>query len=255
MKLLHLLLFLYATLCSPQANSINESALIAAGRHILQSGGSADAWVHSGNYRIGGCGEGLDSTAGHLTGTIIPNFWKYLQELLSDVRTPSASSGFHAFFKSPANRDKVKAVLGDISAGTNPVFPEGNHLEFRNPALVCITQDNGLVGIFESCQNDPHQWGFKMQNLVLLCPNFFRLPRVWVVNTCPHVVNGVYKPNSNMGLANQYAMFVQIMASMYLDLVVQYLNIQDAVNLNEEDSVMSTSNYGYYASSKPPNLT
>ena len=249
MRVLLLLLCFYVHLCCSQI--VNQTALSAATRQLLSSAeGKEDNVIFSGNYLVINCGVNSGTNGEQLAHNRMPQFFDYLQDLVPDISLGDSSNGYKAFFKSAENQAQVQRTILDIFLGTNPPITEGGQYPIRQPVLACVTEVNNYERLFEWCQANPTRWVFISYNVVFLCPAFFHLPPVWIVNACPQIIEHSYWPSDQNGLRNQYAIFVQAMASQYLRVPMSSINIQAAVDLDEGRSALSVSNYAYYAASK-----
>ena len=249
MNISALFLCFYVYLCYSQF--FNETSISATTRQLLSSvEGKDDNAIFSGNYLIINCGVEVGTNGQLLAHKLLPQFYNYLQDLLHDVSLGVASDGYKAFFKSSRNQEQVQRTILDISLGTNPPIAEGGQYPIRQPVLACVTPINHYENMLAWCQAAPERLNFLSYNVIFLCPAFFKLPPIWIVSTCPRIAENSYSPSDQTGLRNQYASFVQAMASRYLQLSTLSVDIQSAVDLDEEESARSASNYGYYAASK-----
>ena len=196
----------------------------------------------------------------------LPAFQSTVQNLLQDLAQGTASQhGYSAFFKSNAALNTTTQIYQDMANGKEVLggpwdsqsqsFTEPP--EWSPPLIVCANPgEDATEDGQEMCDAPGSTTNVavvpKNQGTVYLCPNFFRLPRVARRAACP-----VVDPVSNQFVGDgfnlafsQYGVLVHEMYHLYNTentLTSEIYDIQGAVDLTEEASVMNAQNYALYA--------
>ncbi len=229
---------------------------VARDTHISASA-SRDT-VSSGNYLIHLCDSGKpNSNAIHLQ-ELLPQINANLQAVIADAHLGTASKrGYGAFFKTNDSIHEVIRVYEQMAAGTDVIIRSipGRQLPgplAARPTFVCINDIPGTGAIHQQCVNEHSTTRLVVwedSELIALCPLFWDQKKVPLRNDCPRLKGNTLTPNNMQLSSNQEAMIVYGLTHLYVNVTKwpnMALNIQDAVDLNETDSLANPTNYALY---------
>ncbi|KAL8902411.1 MAG: hypothetical protein Q9207_004746 [Kuettlingeria erythrocarpa] len=229
----------------------------------------ADTVSYNG-WMISGCGGGAQGMTPELSDILLflfdmkPN----LEAVIADARLGTRSPhGFTAFFKTSTNiRTVVNRYRQVLEVG--PVIVSAERAKVigtrtPQPTFQCIKEnDPETADMTEGCNRIPFHYPvifIPRTERLWLCPRFFTTvnypsPKQY----CPAVgADGKFKPGDGRLMGSNFAYLVQSLVFMYgRDLYTPHINfnrradMQYAVELNARQSVLSVSNYGFYAGGK-----
>ena len=213
------------------------------------------------NYNITYCGDPHDATsrASRLMG-FLAAMKTQLERLVADAQLGTHSSRYAAFFKSNRNVQKVIAQLRNLIDG-NPVIVAESRAESAGsrtlqPKLVCISKANPETAVWmaecEARLGDP-VFSLLGTEVVAICPNFWNLPLF--SSECPLMEGGRVSMKDNLVLQKgMYAFMVNQLVRLYdrgireseRDYGIAF-TMQEAMELDARHSLLSATNYGFYA--------
>ena len=237
--------------------------------------------ARSGNYLILQCGAGLpNSKAAHLQ-ILLQETYASLQAAIADARLGTSSKhGFSSFFKTNDNQAAVIALFQDIAAGSNFIKPSQDSSNGQPsstpPTLVCVDQgDPETAHLWRAYCNHSSVVAIHrpFTGVVALCPSFWSLNTDPGKGDCPAVIGSRrsrrFDPNSGRLVHNQYAALIHDLTHVYVpatetvadvttgdgaslqdNISREPYRIQDVVELNATQSVLSAANYAYYAAGR-----
>ncbi|KAL9598638.1 MAG: hypothetical protein Q9219_004384 [cf. Caloplaca sp. 3 TL-2023] len=207
--------------------------------------------VVSGNYRIRYCGSGPGSKAARLEARI-PEYQRYLQEVLKDVRRGPDSKAFRAFFKTQANVATVERTFRKMALGIPAEIPVAGP-RLRSPSILCLDKSiPRWQSLQAACALGAASIVRPQRELVILCQAFWEMGDKPLLSECPRVRRNRFSPNDSRVQYNMFGVFVHEFAHVYLanwDTKEDY-NPQQCVELDAEKSVRHPQNYALYAASE-----
>lgn len=248
-------------------NTTNTTAT----RLLLQNYGTDDATT-SGKYQILLCGAGQPNSKAAKLQALLPLVRQNLQVAIQDAKKGTTSRhGYTAFFKSNTNQAAVTSVFQKMSAG-DPV-PVSADRAMRlgsltaSPSFACMEEGDGFTAhLYAEClaRNTGTRFDALMTwdatELVMICPSFWTLPAGLTSPSCPAVVDNRATPNDEALIRSMYGTIVHMLANVYLpgsldygnSVVEQVNDVQDAIELNETESLVNANNYALYAACELP---
>lgn len=230
---------------------------VARNTHISASA-SRDT-VSSGNFLIHLCDSGKpNSNAIHLQ-ELLPQINANLQPVIADAHLGTASKrGYGAFFKTNDSTHEVIRVYEQMAAGTDVLIRSipGRRLPgllAARPTFVCINDIPGTGANHQQCVKEHSSTplvGWEDSELIALCPLFWDQKKVPLArNDCPRLKGNTLTPNNMQLSTNQEAMIVYGLTHLYVNVTKwpnMPMNVQDAVDLDETDSLTNPNNYALY---------
>ena len=229
-----------------------------------------DDYTSSGNYQILGCGAGQPNSQASKLQAILPHVYNNLQPVIADVALGTSSThGYWAFFKDNRNIANIKTIFQNMAAGSPvQVSSEGrdiNPLSIRWPTFVCINPGvPEVAGFYATCTQGAMGGNIPMAHhvnseLIGICPLFWeladRVGEAPSISDCPRVRRNTLTPNTNNLAVQQQGQIVHELAHLYgvgsepgawLEGEYEIYNVNDAVNLDEADSLVNAQNYALY---------
>ncbi|CAF9914086.1 MAG: hypothetical protein HETSPECPRED_001748 [Heterodermia speciosa] len=212
------------------------------------------------NYDIAFCGDPHDATsdASRLMG-FLAAMKTQLERLIADAQLGTHSSRYTAFFKSNRNVQKVIAQLRNLIDG-NPVIVTEPRVDATGsrtpqPKLICISEAYPEAAVWMAeCATRSADPVFLWlgTEAVAICPNFWNLPLSY---ECPLMEGGrVSREDEYALLRGMYALMVHQLVRLYnrgireseRDHGIAY-TMQEAMDLDARHSLLSATNYGFYA--------
>ncbi|KAF6237495.1 hypothetical protein HO173_004385 [Letharia columbiana] len=239
---------------------------ITTSRLLLQYYGTDDATI-SGRYQILLCGAGqTDSKAAKLQ-ALLPLIWQNLQVAIQDVKKGTTSQhGYTAFFKTDTNQAAVTDLFHKISAG-DPVPVSADRATrlgspTASPTFACMEEGDAFTAhLYAEClarntgtiSATLMTWG--ATEIVFICPSFWALPAGLTRASCPRVVRNRASPDDEALIRSMYGSVVHMLAHVYVPESLDYGNsvvqevdgVQAAIELNATESLVTASNYAFYA--------
>ena len=221
-------------------------------------------WVRFNNYNLVFCGDPRNatsyaSTLMHLLTVMKPQ----LERLAADAQLGTHSSRYTAFFKSNRNVHKLINQLRNL-IDVNPVIVDASRAKTAGswtpePKLICITETNPHTAAWmDECRKRPNEPAFLWlgTEAVAICPMFWALPLF--PTHCPLLEGGTFGREDNYVLLNDmYAFMVVQLVRMY-DRGIRESEMNHgiagtmlkAMELDMRQSLLSATNYGFYAGGK-----
>lgn len=224
-------------------------------------------WDASTTYLIRHCNYGEPNSEASYLQSLLRQINIHLRDVIADAELGTASNkGYSAFFKSNENVHEVMRVYKAMAAEEDVIVPSLWNASTpgtkpARPTFVCVddTPDDG--GMYRQCVNeDSHVPMVAMSETgtIALCPLFWDEDRVPLPRTdCPRLSGNTVSPNIRALSQNQEAMIVYKLAELYGKVNKApdvAMKIQDAVDLDAEDSIANPYNFALYYAGQYPRL-
>lgn len=217
-------------------------------------------------YDIINCGNARNKTskAVRLLG-FLSQMKIQLERVVADAKLGTRSQhGYTAFFKSNRNIRKVTTAFQSlvdplpIIVSEERVAENWERSRTPQPAFLCINEnDDRTAAIMEECKSGPLSkialiW--PGTELLAVCPDFFTTMKYPTAEqACPTLQGGKFKPGDGKLMESSFAYVVYLLVTMYdrgLSATRDWQKLWDmnnALELNSRQSVLSGENYGFYA--------
>lgn len=213
----------------------NDTTLDADARRLLEvlpdsttTGKYGPDAVPVGNYTLLGCGSGAaGSKADHLL-TILPTMLNRLNYAIAEAALGIAGfHGYKTFFKDEGLEPAVMKTLRDIQVGSTITLRTRRGDRVETPKIACLGEDadeghvTGVGNLYKHFCNatsgvNSTAAQFRKTELVVLCPDFFKLT-IWPsVTGCPRTVNQESKLDGVRLVQSQYTMLMRALAGVYI---------------------------------------
>lgn len=163
--------------------------------------------------------------------------------------------GFAALFKSNNAAARVNLILSKIAYGTIP--SRAGCYPGARPTVLCVNSNDVITNRMRELCNmgHPAYTNKAFPHVVILCPSVWYLPDMRASEVkCPTLdAKGKLTPNDGVIALNTQATIVHEFVHIYqrfIDMGDEAYNIQDAIELNEKDSLRNPSNYALYVAGK-----
>ena len=159
--------------------------------------------------------------------------------------------GFRSFFKSNNSINAVSSIFRQIAEGA--VLPDNECYPNARPAVFCVNSNDVVPRkLRDVCVADRTAFfNLDYPHVVMICPRIWGLPDLRERNVrCPRVGRrGKLTPNNDVIAQNPQALLVHELVHVYKGTrqrSVEKYQIQDAVDLNEADSLWNAASYALY---------
>ena len=201
----------------------------------------------------------------------LPIFRSLLFNLLQDLdRGTYSQHGYTAFFKTDDSVQAVRQIFDNIIDGSKILTGPWDRFtknytsppEWKPPLIACVNPgEPDTILAQERCEEHSNTTSsvvasvMKNSGIILICPVFFKLPRLARRPGCPVVDPATNKfVNNGLDFAfTQYAVLVHEMVHVYntgASLEEEIYNIQEAVDLDPKSSLENAQNFALYAAGK-----
>ena len=216
------------------------------------------------NYNLVFCGDPHDviSYASRLM-RFLTAMKAQLERLRADAQLGTHSSRYTAFFKSNHNIYKVIGQLRNLIDG-NPVIVSQSRVKDAGswtpqPMLICVSETNPQTASWMAeCKKRPNDAALAWlgTEAVAICPKFWTMPPF--PTDCPLLVDGKAESKEDRLLLNgMYAFMVNQLVRLYDKGIRESernygiaWTMLEAMELDVRHSLLSATNYGYYAGGK-----
>ena len=218
-------------------------------------GGGRIGFTHRG-WNIWHCNQGMRDSD-HQISKLLDMIRTHVSLAAEDAKLGySSTHGFPSLFKLTSSIPTVVNILEKIAtAAPIELFDSFGIQKTETPSLACVFPGNPQTakqlklcvdrGI--SAGSDPNS------KIIVVCPAFWSHPVRPSKLDCPGLEGGRAFPNDDRLIGNQWSILLNQLSYLYVksqgtSLTVR--NINDAINLNPQKSLLNTDSYGFYASSE-----
>ena len=228
--------------------------------------------IKLGKYTLLGCSsEPRGANADYLS-IMLPTMFNHLSSVIEE--TQEGTSGLHgygAFFKSEENKLAVERVIRGIKEGAQVRLRNSEGIvKFEAPKIICLGEHDdssrilGIENLYNYyCNNGYEDFSpatqYKSTELVMLCPDFFRLPPWPVIQECPRVFQGALHPDGTELMDSQFSILIRALAGIYIPMTGHRPTaarpntpptLRSVVGSPGGVGIRDRNNYAYYASCK-----
>ena len=221
--------------------------------------------MKSGNYLIYDCGANATTVEDELD-----LLWGYLQDAIADVKAPSTSAAFNAFFKANGDKSMVQKVMKNIADGAAVQMISSFFGETTGtPAIFCYNRNesppapvdiNNVVSVWRKltvnvCDDRKRiaSW-WKSEAWFALCEKYWAKPVEPPVGACfePDPGQTAFSRNGADIRETRVYTLLHESAHYYIQAATQSNNlidvytVDDVIDLTADEARMNAMNYVYY---------
>ena len=200
--------------------------------------------------------------------TYLPTMLNRIKDIMADADLGDSSlHGYRTFFKDESHKAAVANIYTKIRKGAYLTLKNRHGTKIEKPKIICLGEDEdeshvtGIGNLFEFfCTGNfgPHApvAQFRRTELVVLCPDFFKLSPWSSMVACPKTFGGFEQTNGDNLLQSQYALLMRALAGLYIPAnrqtgmaVRQGLpaSLKHVADMTSAEALGSRDSYAYYA--------